>query len=308
MRSIFNLQKNVLATPSKQPVIVTSNCQTHGIANSFSQIFDWPTVPIWKLEGLEFVIAELRNRAEKNFIWISSFNSTEAIEISKEAGVQLGRHINIPEIFFDAFHPDMTYLQNNKLQYLNSPLGDTHSRIILYGYFANLSVDQTLNLFNEEVFFRLGYISNFESSLQNIKIHFQNSDIEIDAYLDGIVHRPPFMHSFNHPKIDLLTAIAENCGLKLGLSPKISANEYAQKCIDNLFQYGTIWPIYPEIAKYYGEEGSYLWRKADGSYLSLGRFVEESIIQYKSIELKEEDVNNFISKDILRYIRETGLN
>jgi hypothetical protein len=63
-----------------------------------------------------------------------------------------------PRINFAAFHPDLTYVQNRGT-FVQSPLSDYNSKIVLFGYLRGLSVGDTLRLFNANVYEALGYFN-----------------------------------------------------------------------------------------------------------------------------------------------------
>jgi hypothetical protein len=278
----------------EQILVVTSNCQSHGISSSLDLMLpNFRTVPIWSLSGLDCIADEINVNVRGDFIWMTSLNEDNQKTVIGNLKKAPSRVIQIPEIYFDAFHPDMTYAQLNNGELLESALGHYHSKIVLWCFLNNLSVSDTLQFFKHQSFYQLGYLELHKNSMLQLKKSIANCGLDLYPFLGVIRHSESFMHTFNHPKVSILSAMAKSICLKLELSPAVDHFEVSQILRDALFEAGPIFPIYPEIANFFGLEGTYMFRRQDGQILNLVDFIEKSFHIY-------EDINtNQLNKEFL---------
>ena len=283
---IVNRVKNKFWTgQSKSIFVVTSNCQTHGIASSIDLMLpDSEAVPIWSLSGLDYVVEQINSKIKGDFIWLTILNEVDRNAVIEKLAVKPSQVLSIPEIFFDAFHPDMTYVQLRNGELLESALGHYHSKIALWLYLNGGSTESAMKYFTGSIYMQLGYMGKHEISMAGLKNTIIGSGLDLALFNETINHSDSFMHTFNHPKLKMLAALAEAACFKLGLIPTINHTEVDQVLRDVLFESGPIFPIYPEIASYYGLEGSYLLRRQDGRVLTFPEFTSESFKIYARIK------------------------
>jgi hypothetical protein len=183
----------------------------------------------------------------------------------------------VPSVLFHGYHPDFCYLaESGPLS--QGPLGHYHSAIVYAAFQCGLDEAQARDLFNGEVYEKLGYydawsverartISEFELWGFDIRQHF------VDWTRDG-----PFMHSTNHPRIavlrDLARMLLEQAGepaAKTALLPH-----------DNLAG-GPCLPVYPEIGLRLGVEGNYVFKNGGVAYRTFGleEFIARSFEVYR---------------------------
>lgn len=268
----------------EQVVIVTSNCQSHGISSSLSLMLpNFKLIPIWSLSGLSFIADEINTTVSQDFIWVTILNEDEQKFVLENLKITPSKIIRIPEIFFDAFHPDMTYVQLKNGKLLESALGQYHSKIVIWCFLNNLSVSKTLQFFTQHNYYQLGYLGLHEYSMLKLKESIAICGLEISPFIDVIHHSESFMHTFNHPKISILSAMAKSICLKLEISPVFDHFEVSQILRDALFEAGPIFPIYPEIANFFGLHGNYMFRKQNGEILNLVDFTEKSFSLYAKV-------------------------
>lgn len=288
--------------------VVTSNCQTHGIASSLNlMVPNSKSIPIWTLSGLQYIIQEINSKVDGNFVWLTTLSVEQQEEVVRKLKYKPVIAVQIPEIFFDAFHPDMTYVQLNDGTLLESALGHYHSKISLWCYLNNVSLDDTLKFFSGETYIRLGYLGRHKNSLLGLKSAIANCELDTSPFGDVINHADSFMHTFNHPKLSILAAVAESVCVKMQITPAIRHSEIPQVLRDVLYEAGPIFPIYPEIADFYGLEGTYLSRRQDGRILSLDEFNEESFLIYADVPFdqfnRESLFTEFFDKQMLEMMK-----
>jgi hypothetical protein len=272
----------------EQILVVTSNCQSHGISSSLDLMLpNFKSVPIWSLSGLDFIAKEINKNVRGDFIWVTILKEDEQKTVIRNLKKAPSKIIQIPEIFFDAFHPDMTYAQLNSGELLESALGHYHSKIVLWCFLNNLSASDTLQFFKHQSFYQLGYLELHENSMLQLKKSIANCGLDLYPFLGVIRHSESFMHTFNHPKVSILSAMAKSICLKLKLSPAVDHVEVSQILRDALFEAGPIFPIYPEIANFFGLEGTYMFRRQDGQILNLVDFIEKSFLIYEDVNTNQ---------------------
>lgn len=275
------LRKRLTTGHGKTQLVVTSNCQTHGIASSLQlMVADCAAIPIWSLSGLDFIVDEINSKAHDGFIWLTILNEEQRATVSNRLIKKPSMVLNIPEIFFDAFHPDMTYVQltNGTLQ--ESALGHYHSRIALWCFLNQVDATRTMEMFNLRTFDQLDYFGKFENSMTGLKNAFNDCELDIDPLSSILSHGNPFMHTFNHPKISVLASLAESICKKLNLKTDLKHYEVPQVLRDVLLESGPIFPIYPEVGDFFGFQGTYASRRQDGRVLNLEDFISESFGMY----------------------------
>jgi ABC-type polysaccharide/polyol phosphate transport system ATPase subunit len=194
------------------------------------------------------------------------------------------RVIRIPMVTFPAYHPDLIYIRatrDGKSQHIIGPLGHYNSAIALWGYQRRLSVDETVTLFNERTYDRLGYFHFWQSSRHSLIGDGNDAGMPLEDCLNRWSHNGVFMHSINHPKISVFADIAEMVLKRLDLPATRQAGNY----LADEFAKGPIWPVYPEVAVRLGiESGHYLFKVEEGMYaperpvvmLDLREFVTQS--------------------------------
>ena len=281
---VLNKLNEVSIPKMEQILVVTSNCQSHGISSSLDLMLpNFKSVPIWSLSGLDFIAKEINKNVRGDFIWLTILKEDDQKTVIGNLKKAPSRIIQIPEIFFDAFHPDMTYAQLNSGELLESALGHYHSKIVLWCFLNNLSTSDTLQFFEHQSFYKLGYLGFHENSMLQLKKSIANRGLDIYPFIGVIRHSESFMHTFNHPKVSILSAMAKSICLKLELSPAIDHFEVSQILRDVLFEAGPIFPIYPEIANFFGFEGTYMFRRQDGQILDLVDFIQKSFQIYGNV-------------------------
>ncbi|MEA1830813.1 WcbI family polysaccharide biosynthesis putative acetyltransferase [Methylobacterium durans] len=196
------------------------------------------------------------------------------------------RLVMFPTIVFNAFHPDTVYAGNlahlSALKLAPSPMGHYHSAIALMGHRLGLSAPETLTLFREEVFDRLGYLQAWDSSVRDLLASAAQIGFPLDREIGRWARGGNFMHVINHPKGTVIDDIARRLLTERGLRPEpVSSVDYLG---DELAR-DVVWPVYPEIAETFGFTGSYLFKRkprgaAFPALYDLATFLSESFALY----------------------------
>ena len=202
----------------------------------------------------------------------------------------------IPYIRTTAFHPDAVPCYTTDRQRIRTLMGNSNSALILYGYLNELSVDDTMLLFCEEVYDYLEYFDAKKKFERIIKLEEEITGWPVQELYRKLYNGGCFVHTTNHP---LLHVFAELSHLLLKeQNIVIDYNDSELKIADRGAQ-SPIWPVYPEIAERLGIEGSYEFKLSENQHnlqrakqkkigsdsilISLREFVEDSFEKYATI-------------------------
>lgn len=271
-------------------IVVIGNCQAEVIAegmrffkpDAFSKhILSWE-IPRW-YDNVDSFINDL-----KSFDHIFSHN----VDLSpylpgglQELKERFTNAIEIPTVVFPAYHPDLVYVYRGQGsgEAVFSPIGAYNSAIALFGYKKDLSAYQTIRLFNEAVYRKLGYFDMWEASQNALLASGRDAGLSLASLFPKWTRSGCFMHSINHSKIEPLIDISK---LLLGkVLGNVADADWRPFIVDPL-QKDAVWPIYPEIAEKFGLPGSYMFRRPDYAntseqrYLPLETFVIQSLKSY----------------------------
>lgn len=254
-------------------VFVTTNCQTYGLINSMSVLAKNATVtgkPYGQINRME-------DLGEYDFVFTApTFRDQICKVISAE------KIATIPFIFFDRFHPDLTYVKSDSETVLG-PLDAYHSLIVLGGYLHNLDEKDCLKYFTDSVFASLGYYSGWSEAQETFESEFAVQGINVKPAFQRWLSSGSFMHSINHPNIQCIFDVARLALEKID----IATYDYPNCPVhDNLLQ-ASNFPIYPEIAAQLSLAGSYTFKR-HGTYasLNLSEFVHASYATYANYDKK----------------------
>lgn len=291
-------------------ILVTSNCQTTGIANCLKYLVENDKILIeseWNLGHTVESFSE-KNKAlfETLSFWITSYSDIEIEKVSKLVNLNSKIEIiRIPQIYFDAFHPDLTYIIG-KNGIIESPLVHYHSKIIFGCFLNKVKINQVKKYFNKSVYRKLGYLNYWDQSIKRIKKDFLNSDLDYYDFINNIDMNKIFMHSVNHPATSVLSAIASLICKKIGITPKYDSQALANIVKDEIFEYGPVWPIYPDIANNFGHSGTYLFRAQGGKIYEIDEIIELEYEIFNNISKGELNEPLFyFSEEFLSILRDS---
>jgi hypothetical protein len=183
-----------------------------------------------------------------------------------------------PTFYHSGFHPDLVYARAGDGP-LASPLHEYNSALVLYGWLRGLTIGQTINLFREEVFDRLGYFDHAASADAYLAEDFARAGLDGEALLGDLRRLAPFCHAVNHPTLAALGRIAEAVLAPTDLT--VSVRHVERFLADPLLS-GPVWPVYPHVADRLGLPGSYDFKApgTPGRILDLEGFVSGAFALY----------------------------
>ena len=213
-----------------------------------------------------------------------------------------------PRIGFQAFHPDCTYVYYRN-EYVGGSLGHYQSKLIFYCWKNGIALEDVTNIFNGKVFERLGYFNYWSASRKNLVDQGIRCGLELDSLIDKWLGRGCFMYSMNHPKLYVLADIARALHDREGIPYLPSVEDYLE---DNLAT-GNCWPIYPEIAKHFGLNGAYYFKRSRSGQalqpvemVDLDAFVRAAYHEYSKYsvaDLRCHEVDGPVFTGLIDFIR-----
>lgn len=263
--------------PQKKPTkswLLFSNCQTFGLANCLSMLCSDITVEYYAYPWPDI------NQ------FIDRFDTFDQILIAPpQAKDYLGDDlINrdnvlcVPPLFFNGYHPDICYLQNQDGSISKGPMGDYHSLVAYAAFMQGLNEKETISLYNIDTYKGVGYLEAWEHS-RNFTINMYNEcGFDIGRFFIQWCRNGPFMHSFNHPKMfcirDIAIMVLERVGMQINKTD-ILPHDYLVN--------GPIFPVYAEIARTLGAHGSYYFKLPEEyRVITLDEFILQSFELYRS--------------------------
>lgn len=267
-------------------ILVSSNCQTAGIATALQYIFPKDEVAPIPLSNLssEDDVRRFTATFDDASVWVTA-GRFEVFEkyYNQRSSTEL-KLVRVPIVTFSAFHPDCTYLQFKDSGAVLSP--HYNSGIVAWSYLQNLDVEDCLRLFNKQVFAELGYLCAWDASVRTLQKAFSTSDVDFNLFMPRIKRTGVFMHTINHPKIVALARIAQIAACKMGASPDVLEQEI--EVLDGLAALPN-WPVYPEIGDSLAVSSAYLWRLGSGN-VTLSEYIAAVYTAYENLDLKKRGV------------------
>ena len=267
-------------------IAVIGNCQAAGVGAALARLVPDGEISWWTpgpdgADGGETLIDRLRGF--DHVIAISRNGKINRSHLAAELNDALGSLVEAPVVVFRGFQPDCIYLRAEG-GLLSSPLGQLHSGLAAAGYGLGLSAGRLPRLFNTLVFAALGDIAAFEIAERELVRTFDAAGYDVrphfGRWLDG---RQPFMHTVNHPSIEVLASVATLAAERAGL---IAAGTPVPSGIEDLLAFSVQWPFYPDLARRRGRAGSLTFLtavdgvRAERPSLTLAEFVDQSFRHY----------------------------
>ncbi|MFZ1123645.1 MAG: WcbI family polysaccharide biosynthesis putative acetyltransferase [Candidatus Baltobacteraceae bacterium] len=190
----------------------------------------------------------------------------------------------IPPLVFTGFHPDSCYIFNNG-QAVASDVGFYHSAIAAAGFLLGLASKRTLRLYNAYIYEELGYFADFEISRRHLVAFFSNYGFDLSLHIDNWLSDGCFMHTINHPKVNVLATLATLGAQSAGI---IEAEVCTPRNLVDPLEENVAWAVYPEISKRLGMAPGPGFRRAArgneaGRSVELGSFVHSSYERYEDV-------------------------
>lgn len=228
---------------------VLGNCQAHGLAQCIRLLAPHVEVTARSVsladgdqaEVIEAIAAEM---AACDLALIQTLEEVQPrlVDLFGAALAQSGsRAHRYPPIIFRGFHPDCVYVMRDG-QAADGIVGPYHSALLCAAWAEGLSPERAARLFNAFAYAALGYVDAFDDAASLLDGQARRHGFDLSAYLDAPA--APFMHTVNHPRIEILQTIAVQALDLAGLA----RSPCAPLPHDDL-AHGPIWPTYPELAR-----------------------------------------------------------
>ncbi len=193
-----------------------------------------------------------------------------------------------PPFSFPGFQPDCVYIGIKKALSKTSPVGAYSSSIAVYSYLLGLTPQETLQMYNEVVYEKLGFFDLWENSKNLLLKSFSSLGHDISGEFEEWAKDGVFMHTINHPHVFVLADVAKKLLSKIGIT------ELRQNVLKYVSDHGAddiIWPVYPEIGSRLGISGEMEFKASDRyapvdlrpQIIDLSTFVQGSFERYDSI-------------------------
>ena len=224
---------------------VFGNCQSSGMADSIRVLA--PDVEVFYFG----VPRALKSTPEQISEAMAQFAQCDAVFTQpsvkhKVQGLQPAdfekackRVVGYPLIASRVAHPDCHYLLDEQGKQVVTPLGPYHSAIAAGAYLEGLSAERALALFNAFTYCALGY-TKLRYDDEVVAWEARKYEYDFGDFFAEKGHA--FMHTINHPRIEIIFETARQGLAKLGVSCE---NDIAAPT-DNLAR-NTVWPIYPGL-------------------------------------------------------------
>lgn len=146
-----------------------------------------------------------------------------------------------PPIIFRGFHPDCVYVMRDG-RAMDGIVGPYHSALLCAAWAEGLPMERAARLFNVFAYAALGYFGAFDEAAALLEPRARRHGFDLSAFLNAPA--APFMHTVNHPRVEILQSVAvqalDLAGIARSPTAPLPDDELAQ---------GPIWPAYPELAQ-----------------------------------------------------------
>ena len=257
-------------------VAVVGNCQAIGVADCLRRLC--PDIEVvshsWgSIAGVEQANALAKELQACDLVF-SQFTKRADYGDLRTARLRelCPRTLLFPKVIFTGFHPDMIAMEG-----VYSPLGVSHSGLILTAQLLGVPVGRVADLFNAYVYAVAGYFEEFAKAETYLLQSAAVTDAPLDDALPEWRTRGIFVHVPSHPTVQALSSIAEMLALKAELAPRIGGDLPPDRLADSV-----VWPLYPEIGARLGVEGGLRFKPTGvgAAAIELDEMIERSYRAY----------------------------
>jgi hypothetical protein len=255
--------------PSHPRIAVVGNCQSFGIAHAVkllhleAEIDRFPVVS--KSQTDVETLARTLNLYDH--VFLQPFGPGYVQGGTSEAIVaELKNAVVFPTLVFTGYHPDQIFIHDRAkaTEATDGPIGPYHSALAFFASRAGFPVEAAVRLFDAEVFGALGYFDVWNNAAETFLKAAQRFSLDLGADLMRWERRGCFMYTSIHPKPYVLFDVARQLMKRAGIAvTPINFDEYA---VDDLVR-AVVYPVYPQIAEFYGLSGSYVFKGAHFSVM-----------------------------------------
>jgi hypothetical protein len=194
--------------------------------------------------------------------------------------------IFIPNFFFSGLHPDLTYL-GDLGQRVAGPLSEYHSKLAVLGYVAGLSAPQVEELFQYDVYKKVGFLDEFDRSIAEAHRRDAELTVTFGSEMESLLKQELCFLSVNHPTSFLLANFCSKLAKVLEQKGIAQATRWPIQpySLVNFLAQNVVFPVYPEIATALGLlfPGSYLFKPTTTGDAAVNCF---SLREYIRLELE----------------------
>jgi hypothetical protein len=238
-------------------LLVTSNCQTGGIAAALRACFPEDEVTAQPFSPPDDIAAQARlaEALAQADAWIAPLKTIPWLREAPFTAHMAGKTVvQLPLLNFAAFHPDLAYVLDLRSGSWLKP--DYQSRLVVRAWQLGVQRSMVPLLFTGKVMQALGYCSGWAQGMADLQAQFANSSLDFASFYLRVKRLGTFMHSHNHPRVEVTTIIGLMAAVCLGASPA----QLTQPLLlpDPLLE-NIVWPVYPPVGQALGVPGSYRW-------------------------------------------------
>ena len=235
-------------------IAFVGNCQAPGIIASLKALLPDALIEGWHFGAQAVTGEELLARLPDFNVVIKNLPDGQAEKLFDLDRLRqlCTKVVVIPPITFTGFHPDITYIMHEG-RALPGIVGDYHSAIISAAFALGLPAERVPALFNGLIYASLGYFDAFPQAKHEIIAQHQQHGYDIKSHFAHWLVSGAFMHTINHPRIDVLSTLATMAAIRTELVRPDTP--IPQGVNDDLEASGT-WPTYPELGHRIGTAGS----------------------------------------------------
>lgn len=251
---------------------VFANCQRLGFADCVAALLpghEMRVVGVGQLDGGSDLGAIADDLAACDLLFMQNITAEWLGPLTMARLLpRVARAVVFPAIAFTGFQPDSIVGPEQ------GPMGVAHSALAMACHAEGLPPDRAVRLFNAFTYAALGYFD-----LYDVSFRFMAREAAALGYdFAALVREAPgvFMHTTNHPRIDVLMAVARAAVARVGEPVREAALPE-----DRLAEVA-IWPVYPEIAARLGVPGGLVFG-AGARRFDLREMVERSYDAYQRL-------------------------
>ncbi|WP_137178668.1 WcbI family polysaccharide biosynthesis putative acetyltransferase [Roseomonas sp. AR75] len=228
---------------------VVGNCQAAGFSACISRLRpddEICTVSLNDLKPFADFSAQMTELAGCDLVLTQFIDSAEWGALrTAELQRSIRRLVRFPAIVFAGFHPDCVYLTDAGGSEIRGATGPYHSAIAVACFLEGISVQRALKLYNALTYGSLGYFADYDREVLRLEREFSTGGYDARAAIQA--SPPVFMHTLNHPRIELLFALAEQVVVRVGLQPLKAT--LPPDTLSNALR----WAVHPEISRQIGK-------------------------------------------------------
>lgn len=244
---------------SRLKLAFVGNCQAPGIVASLKALLPDAMVEGWHFGAQAITGEELLARLPDFDVVFKNLPDGQAGNLFdlEKLREQCTKVVVIPPVAFTGFHPDIVYITHSGGT-VPGIFGEYNSAIIAAAFSLGLPPGRVPALFNRLVYARLGYFDAFPQARQELIGQHHEHGYDIERQVDRWLASGPFMYTINHPRIDVLAALATMAAVQAELVP--ADTPIPDNVFDDLERSGN-WPTYPELAQRIGTVGSMVFTR-----------------------------------------------